>query len=142
MVAERPGQPPPPPVTVLALVDSGAWTSIFPKQIAYDLGITDAELQLDPNPGQGVGSSFPIWTTSLAIRAGIAFHTPNPDGSERGWGPGFILKPAFTEHSNFLLGRADFFASFAITFETDLATGSPVFHLDAPDPVIPPAPGS
>jgi hypothetical protein len=120
------------PVVVLAMVDSGAWRSSFPKQIAYGLGLTDADLELDPTGGSGVGSQFQFWTSLRPIRAGLAFFTPNPDGSERPWGPGFDLSPAFTEHDAFLLGRADFFAAFSVTFDRD-ANGVTQFHLDAPD---------
>ena len=35
------------PVDVIAMVDSGAFRSCFPKQIAYDLGLTDADLTED-----------------------------------------------------------------------------------------------
>lgn len=56
-------------MTVFALVDSGAYRSSFPRQIAFDA---------------------------------------------------------------FLLGRADFFQAFTVTFETR-PNGTQVFHLDAPD---------
>jgi len=117
----RPNQvaPGPQPVTVLAQVDSGAWRSIFPKQIAYDLGIQDHELTQDPQGGSGVGSTFPVWMSTVPIAAGIAFFEPNPDGSERPWGPGFALEPGFTEHDAFLLGRADFFKAFTVIFDVD-----------------------
>lgn len=129
MVAVRDGEAVQPPVTVLAMVDSGAWRSIFPKQIAYDLGIRDDELTEDPLGGGGVGSHFRVWMSSVPIRAGIGFFEPNPDGTERPWGPGFDLEPAFTEHDAFLLGRADFFQAFTVMFDVD-AAGVSRFHLE------------
>jgi hypothetical protein len=128
MVVDRPGAQQPPPVSVIALVDSGAYRSSFPLQIATDLGIQPNELVEDPQGGEGVGSHFRVWTTTVPIRAGIAFFEPAPDGTDQPWGAGFTLSPAFTEHNSFLLGRADFFAALAVTFE-NTATG-PIFHVD------------
>jgi hypothetical protein len=115
-------------LSVIATVDSGAYRSIFPLQVARALGIQDDELVQDAHQGEGVGSRFTIWTTTVPIRAGVALFEAAADGSDRLWGPGFALSPAFTEHDVFLLGRADFFAVFRVTFEVT-PTG-PVFHLD------------
>lgn len=134
MVVDRPGTEPQGFVDVLALVDSGAFRSCFPKQIGYELGITDEELTEDPNGGTGVGSRFRFWTTDVPIRAGVALFEPAPDGSAQPWGPGFPLSPAFTETDAFLLGRADFFRAYQVTFEQG-TTGNPgcAFILERPD---------
>jgi len=110
------------------MVDSGAALSCFPVAIAHDLGITDDELVEDPQGGTGVGSTFRIWRSQVPIMGGIGLFEPAPDGTLQGWGPGFVLNPAFTEHSAFLLGRADFFRVFTVTFEN--SAGGSVFHLD------------
>ena len=128
MQADRPAAPPGPFVEVLAMVDSGAFRTCLPKQIAYDLGIGDDELIEDPDGGTGVGSAFRFWTTTISIRAGIGLFAPAPDGSTQPWGPGFALDPAFTETDAFLLGRADFFRAFKVSFAEE-ADGS-VFYLD------------
>lgn len=140
MVVERPGVPEAQPVTVLAMVDSGAWRSIFPLSIAHDLGLEPHELREDPDGGAGVASTFRVWMPTLPIRAGIAFFELDANGYHVPWGPGFPLEPAFTEAESFLLGRADFFRSFAVTFELD-GNGQPCFHLDTPDLPAAPAPG-
>ncbi len=44
------------------------------------------------------------------------------------WGPQFRLSPAFVDYDVALLGRADFFQAFTVTFQEDLR--APVFHLD------------
>ena len=109
-------------------MDSGAWKSSFPLEIAADLGIGDDELIEDLHGGIGVGSHFRVWNTTASIRAGIGLFELDANGDEQGWGPGFPLSPAFTEHDAFLLGRADFFRSFTVTFETGDA--GQVFHID------------
>jgi hypothetical protein len=128
LTVDRPGAAPGPVVEMLAMVDSGAFRTCLPRQIAYDLGITDAELVEDPTGGVGVGSTFRFWTTPLPIRAGIGLFAPAADGSTQPWGPGFSLDPAFTEHDQFLLGRADFFRAHKVSFAEE-PDGS-VFYLD------------
>lgn len=110
------------------MVDSGAFRSCLPLEISQDLGIRDDELVEDADGGFGVGSSFRFWTTALPIRAGVVLFEPAEDGSTRPWGPGFPLDPAFTEHDAFLLGRADFFRAFNISFREE-PEGS-VFYLE------------
>ncbi len=44
------------------------------------------------------------------------------------WGPTFALNPAFSEKDPMLLGRADFFQAFTVTFQKSPTT--PAFHLD------------
>lgn len=129
MVTERPGEPRGPLVQVLAVVDSGAYRTSLPLQIAIDLGIQQHELTEDPAGGIGVGSHFRLWTTNVPIMAGVALFELAADGSSQPWGNGFSVNPAFTEHDAFLLGREDFFAAFTVTFENGPDGG--VFHLDA-----------
>jgi hypothetical protein len=128
MTTRRPEQPEGQLVQVLAIVDSGAYRTSFPLQIATDLGIAQDELFEDPHGGAGVGSRFRVWTTTVPIMAGIALFQPGPDGHPQPWGPSFSLSPGFIEHDAFLLGREDFFRAFTITFEN--TPGGQVFHLD------------
>jgi hypothetical protein len=129
MVLDRPGRPPTPPVLLKALVDSGADRTTFPLKIAWDLGIWRDELILHPGGGRGVKSRFDVWTSSLPIRAGVSTRDAST-GADSAWGPAFTLSPVFIDDGSFLLGRADFFSVFTVTFEEG---GGRVFHLDASD---------
>jgi hypothetical protein len=126
MVVDRPGQLPPAPVLSWALVDSGADRTTFPLKIARELGIQRSELILHPQGGRGVKSRFDVWTSSVPIRAGISRHDVWTD-AESAWGPTFTLRPFFIDDGSFLLGRADFFSVFTVTFEEGRGR---VFHLD------------
>lgn len=114
---------------IIAMVDSGAFTTCLPRQLALDLGISDHELVEDPDGGTGVGSTFRIWRPTVPILASIGLFEPAEDGSVRIWGPGFYLQPVFTDADNMLLGRADFFSIFAVRFTT-LPTHGDVFVLE------------
>jgi hypothetical protein len=117
-------------VRVVAMVDSGAWTTCLPKQIAYRLGLTDAELVENPEAAYGVGSTFRTWSPTLPVWGRVWANLVQPDGTSEItlWGPDFQLYPAFTDHDSFLLGRADFFEAFVVTFEP--GNPDPMFHLD------------
>ena len=93
---------------------------------ALDLGIEDDELLPHPTGGRGVRSHFDLWTTPVAIKAVVRRQDP-VTGTYRVWGPAFSLRPWFVEDDMFLLGRADFFSVFTITFEEGRGR---VFHLD------------
>jgi hypothetical protein len=83
---------------------------VFPKGIAYDLGISDAELIQDTTPMVGLRSETTTWSSSVSISAQVlATFTQSPEP----WGPLFNVQPAFIEADAFILGRDDFFASFA-----------------------------
>jgi hypothetical protein len=129
MVVDRPGRPPIPPVPMTALVDSGADRTTFPLEIAWKLGIQPNELTLRPGGGRGVKSRFDVWTSSLPIRAGVSTRDAST-GADSAWGPAFMLSPFFIDDGSFLLGRADFFSVFTVTFEEGRGR---VFHLDASD---------
>ena len=129
MVVEREGQLPPPPVLLTALVDSGSDRTTFPLKIAWKLGIQRDELFLRPGGGRGVKSHFDVWTSSVPIRAGISTRDDSTGGDSI-WGPAFTLSPFFIDDGSFLLGRADFFSVFTVTFEEGRGR---VFHLDAID---------
>jgi hypothetical protein len=109
-----------------ALVDSGADRTTFPLKIAWDLGIQWDELILRPGGGRGVKSHFDVWRSSVPIRAGISRHDVLT-GADSAWGPAFTLSPFFIDGGSFLLGRADFFSVFTVTFEEGRGR---VFHLD------------
>ena len=126
MVADRPRRPPHPPVLLTALVDSGADRTTFPLKIARELGIQRDELILRPGGGRGVKSRFDVWTSSVPIRAGISRHDVSID-ADPAWGPTFTLWPFFIDDGSFLLGRADFFSVFTVTFEEGRGR---IFHLD------------
>ena len=115
MGVDRPGRLPPPPVSLTALVDSGADRTTFPLRIAWKLGIQRDELISRPGGGRGVKSHFNVWTSLLPIRAGISRHDVST-GVDADWGTTFILSPFFIDDGSFLLGRADFFSVFTVTF--------------------------
>src|SRR5689334_10570292 len=129
MVVDRPGRPPAPPVVLRALVDSGADRTTFPLKLAWELGIQRNELILHPGGGRGVKSHFDVWTSSVPIRAGVSRRNVST-GADSAWGPAFTLSPVFIDDGLFLLGRADFFSAFTVTFEEGRGR---VFHLDASD---------
>ena len=118
---------PPRPVVLRALVDSGADRTTFPLKVAWQLGIQRNELILHPGAGRGVKSRFDLWTSSVPIRAGISRRDVST-GADSPWGPTFTLSPYFIDDNSFLLGRADFFSVFTVTFEEGRGR---VFHLDA-----------
>jgi hypothetical protein len=65
----------------------------------------------------GVRSRFDLWTSSASILARVREHDRST-GAYSTWGPAFRLSPWFVDDDEvFLLGRADFFAVFTITFE-------------------------
>jgi hypothetical protein len=73
-----------------------------------------------------VRSRFDLWTTSVSVRARVR-RRDLVNGVYSTWGPAFPLRPWFVDDDVFLLGRADFFAVFTITFEEGRGR---VFHLD------------
>jgi hypothetical protein len=116
-----------PVASVVALVDSGAQETLLPLVIAEELGFREGEMNEDPGSAQGVGSRFAKWRTSLAVYGHVL--RPRMRDLKLPWGPELRLRPVFAEVPIALLGRADFFPHFRITFETD-AVGA-IFHLDA-----------
>jgi hypothetical protein len=108
------------------VVDSGADRTTFPLKVAWDLGIERDELILHPGGGRGVKSRFDVWRSALPIRAGINRHDV-ATGADSAWGPTFTLSPVFIDDGSFLLGRADFFSVFTVTFEEGRGR---IFHLD------------
>jgi hypothetical protein len=125
IVVDRLGRLPRPPLLLTALVDSGADRTTFPLKIAWKLGIQQDELTLHPGGGRGVKSRFDVWRSSVPIRAGVSRRdVPRADSAR---GPAFALWPSFIDDGSFLLGRADFFSVFTVTFEEGRGR---VFHLD------------
>jgi hypothetical protein len=61
-----------------------------------------------------------------ADRTSISRHDVST-GADSAWGPAFTLWPFFIDDGSFLLGRADFFSVFTVTFEEGRGR---VFHLD------------
>ena len=70
--------------------------------------------------------AFDVWTSSVPIRAGISTLDASTD-ADAAWGPAFMLSPFFIDGGSFLLGRADFFSVFTVTFEEGRGR---IFHLD------------
>jgi hypothetical protein len=126
MVVDRPDEPSPAPVLLAALVDSGADRTTLPLEIAWELGIQQNELILRPAGGRSVKSYFDLWTSSVQIRARVRKRDIST-GADYAWGPAFTLCPSFIDDDLSLLGRADFFSAFTVTFEEG---GGRVFHLD------------
>jgi hypothetical protein len=125
VIADRPASPGT-PIAVAAIVDSGASRTTFPLDTARELGIEDHELSPHPTGGRGVRSRFDLWTTSVTIRARVRRRDLVTE-EYSAWGPAFSLRPWFVDDDVFLLGRADFFSVFTITFEEGRGR---VFHLD------------
>jgi hypothetical protein len=113
-------------VVLRALVDSGADRTAFPLEIAWQLGIQRDELIMRPGGGRGIKSHFDVWTTSVPIRAAVSRRVVST-GADSAWGPAFALSPVFVDGGSFLLGRADFFSVFTVTFQEGRGR---VFHLD------------
>jgi hypothetical protein len=112
-------------VPVAAVVDSGADETLLPLQLAVELGL-ESDLET-AGSAAGVASTFATWRCRLAIRAQVLRYGLR--GPEVAWGPELLLRPVFAEPQVALLGRADFFPHFRITFETDPI--GPIFHLDS-----------
>jgi hypothetical protein len=113
---------------VLGVVDSGADGTLLPKSMAAELGLDAATDLVSTNEGSGGagGTSFKTWTTTSDITGRVVAFAP--DGPEL-WGPVVTFRPVFADGELALFGRADFFRSFRITFETN-STHGPIFHLD------------
>jgi len=111
---------------VRAVVDSGADRSFLPRSVATRLGIA-SDLIPDPRGGMGIeGRSFPTWSSRAPIDAWVLAKV----GAElRAWGPCLRLDPIFSDAEIAVLGRADFFRAFTVTFQEHPAT--PLYHLDA-----------
>jgi hypothetical protein len=104
-------------VSVLALLDSGAARSMFPRSVARMLGIED-ELVSDPVGAVGVeGAGFPTWSYPLGMAAQVMRTPPEDPSRSEPWGTSVRMTPAFADKGVFLLGREDFFLGFTITFE-------------------------
>jgi hypothetical protein len=113
-------------VPVIGCVDSGAARSYLPLAIADRLGIRDLLIE-NEDRSVGLGSEFVTWTAPIPIFGQIVATFPEPQGrTERG--PRLTLHPWFGEPDDFLLGRADFFQAFTVTFNENAA--APLFHLD------------
>jgi hypothetical protein len=108
---------------VIAIVDSGAERSMFPKAYAAALGLQLVEAEdkphaLDGTPIMAWRALDPLDARILAIFPKRAKH----------WGPTFDLRPFFTETSTSVLGRRDFFSRFTVTFQ-DMGERQ-LMHLD------------
>ena len=92
-----------------------------------DTPFGENELVLAPRGGMGIeGEPFPTWSSPIPIDAWVLAEV----GTELlVWGPRLRLDPAFADVEIALLGRADFFRAFTVTFQEHAAT--PVYHLDA-----------
>jgi hypothetical protein len=106
---------------VIAIVDSGAPRSLFPRAVADKLGIADALVPCDRSGEGAGGDEFDLWECTERITAQVI-----PQQGEV-WGPVVMLDPAFSERGSFLLGVRDFFAAFTIEF--DRSANPPKFWL-------------
>jgi hypothetical protein len=102
-----------------AVVDSGASTSAFPLEVALALGMARDELDLDPRGAYGLvpgDSGIPTYrsgrfTVTAQVMADIEGYNAEP------FGPPAVLKPLFIDGTDrFILGRADFFQTFSVSF--------------------------
>ncbi len=92
---------------MVGLIDSGAPFTVVPLGVAAELGI---EEQLEEDEAIEVaGASTDAWTFPGDITARVRIE-------DEDWGSAFPLYPVFADIDVFLLGRADFFAAFIVTF--------------------------
>ncbi len=104
-----------------AIVDSGADVTLLPKDLGVSLGIRPEAFEPTPEDSVGAGDvAFPTWETPHVIRARIM-------RGSKPWGPELDLVPQYAEETAPVLGRADFFEAFVVTFDQP---GGPQFHLD------------
>jgi hypothetical protein len=110
-------------VLIRGIVDSGADRTVLPLSLALRLGVAHL-LDRTPEVGLGlVGRAFPLWSASSPLHGWVV----RADGSA--WGPRFRLRPLFADADVALLGRADFFRAFTITFQEHAEP--PVYSLEA-----------
>jgi hypothetical protein len=113
-------------LAVAGVVDSGADRTLLPRSLALELGVRAEDFEPTPAGSGGAGGSwFPTWTASHPLRARVV-----PFGEatrNEPWGPEFELWPEYAADTIPLFGRADFFESFAVTFDQPGGQG---FHLD------------
>jgi hypothetical protein len=83
-------------------------------RVADRLGIRDS-LEETGSPSVGLGSEFKTWMRDEPIHGQVIATFPEPQGRTP-IGPRLELEPSFGEPADMLLGRADFFRAFAITF--------------------------
>jgi len=117
---------PTPVVFVLGCVDSGACRTLVPLSVAARLGLQANELTLDQGSFGGVGSSINTWSSSVSV-LGTVMAFPRNARPAQPWGPVVDLNPGFTDlqpEPATLLGRADFFRAFVITFNEDATAPS------------------
>ncbi len=115
-------------IGALAIVDSGASRSFFPKSIARLLGLDPAHLVQDVQDATGVeGGSFPTWSSTKQVMGQIFRIDPKQHHASP-WGPQFPMDPAFAEKDVTLLGRSDFFPAFSIYFRTN--AHGPLFTIE------------
>ncbi|MFY9489124.1 MAG: hypothetical protein WAP35_10595 [Solirubrobacterales bacterium] len=116
-----------PALLVGGIVDSGADMTLLPKDLAYAIGLTDADLTQTKDGAGGAGDThFDTWVAAQPLGARVFADTG--DGQDV-WGPKIELEPQFAEDTTPLYGRADFFSFFEVTFSQDVNLGN-VFHLD------------
>ncbi|HSS53208.1 MAG TPA: hypothetical protein VLK79_01035 [Gaiellales bacterium] len=86
---------------------------------------------MQEDDGQGVGSSFNVWSWPGQLTGQVVAYAQQPDGTVdvQFWGPEFPLTPMFIDPDDILFGRADFFQAFVVSFAPGLPFGA--FHLDA-----------
>ena len=120
-------------VVIAGVVDSGADATLLPHSIATSCGVPEEDLTPTDEGSEGAGGAwFPTWTLDYPLKAQVVGVFPEPRGIDL-WGPTFDLQPEFAKDTIAMFGRADFFGTFAITFD-QVSASAPVFHLDATMP--------
>lgn len=107
---------------VVALVDSGAYCSVFPLRVALALGFTREELTAEPDIDVVGGQAVPAFSAPERIYGQLRV---DRDGSTFLWGPQFVLNALFVQYEDNLLGRIDFFNVFNVVF----ASEGPTMHI-------------
>ena len=97
---------------LMMLVDSGARQTLLPLYLAQPLAC-DAIPVSTADPIPVIGGETEAWKLGLPL-AGQLLHYV--DGKKETYGPKFEIQPLFAEMRSGLLGRADFFQAFTVSF--------------------------
>src|SRR5204862_8094985 len=109
----------------VAVVDTGAYCSVFPRRIARNLGFADADLVPERPLTVVGGQAVDAWAAPEQVHGQLRVDAP--EGSSF-WGPTFVLNVLFVDHEDSLLGRIDFFNTFDVVFSKN----SPAIHIYYP----------
>ena len=97
-----------------ATIDSGAHRSILPRDWAQPLGLAKALRRERIRTAGADDRRIKTWSQPEPVIVQVAYIE---SGVQRLWGPRMSLVPSFAKTSEAILGMADFFPYFTVTFE-------------------------